>query len=117
MNSVFRTTMLFYRKSADDETHVYNDDPKSGDVYHEFEETWERPRCDEDFGTADYEQRVKSQRRRLTQVSTCKKFHYVDRITSEFAEDRLSHDHEDILKGYLVLTKPEDFSYLRLKQI
>lgn len=106
-DKVVRVSLGMYRRSANAKTNIFTDSPKVGDIYYEFEETWERPRSDEKA----------KRKRRLSQNPTGRKFKYVDHVTSEFVENMKKNEHKDILKEYLVLVLPQDFTYYRLRKI
>lgn len=107
MNKV-RITLKFYRRSPDDPKHVLSEsvDTREG-VYHEFEETWERPR-----GDSPAQRRHK---RRIAQRPTGRLFRFVDRVTGEYLEGR--PDERARSRDFLVLTVPEDFTFLRLARV
>lgn len=101
-----RITLKFYRHDRDDPKHVLSEraDVRGG-VYHEFEETWERPRGDK---------RV-AHPRRVAQRPTGRSFRFFDRVTGEYLEGR--PDERARSRGMLVLTIPEDFTFLRLARV
>lgn len=107
MNKV-RITLKFYRRSPDDPKHVLSERAEArGGVYHELEETWERPRGD-----------TPGQRRparRVAQRPTGRSFRFVDRVTGEYLQD--SPGGRARSRGLLVLTIPEDFTFLRLARV
>lgn len=103
-DKIIRVSLGMYRRSANAKTNVFTDHPKAGDVYYEFNETWERPRGDEQG----------KHKRRISQELTGRRFCFVDSVTTpELVEDTKKYKHKDIL----VLVHPEDFTYLRLRQI
>lgn len=105
MNKI-RVTLKFYRRHCDDPKHVLSEryESRSG-VYHEFLETWERPRGDE----------MNKRLRRVSQHSTGRSFKFVDRVTGEYLEGR--NDERARSRNMLVLTIPEDFTFLRLTRV
>jgi hypothetical protein len=105
-NQKIRISTKFYRRSPNSKTHIFNENHKAGDIYYEFEETWEKPRGDEGG----------KHKQRLIQTPTGRRFRYVDNVTNELVEDTKKYEHRDVLKGYLILVT-QDFMYCRLKQI
>lgn len=101
-----RSTAKFYRRSPDSTRHVLSEDPSvRGGVYNEFEETWERPWGDEGHKYL----------RRVSQRPTGRSFRFVDRVTGEYLQDRPVERVRS--RGMLVLTVPEDFTFLRLARV
>lgn len=101
-----KVTRKFYRRSASSRGHVFNDRPHSGDVYHEFEETWLRLGEMRQDGTVP--------KKRLRQVATSRRFTYRDRVSPELLEDSASERRRS--KRMLTLTDPMDFTVLRLEE-
>lgn len=107
MNKI-RITLKLYRRDRDDPKHVLSERAEvRGGVYHEFEETWERPRSDAP-GQRKHQHRV-------AQRPTGRSFRFVDRVTGEYLEGR--PDERARSRGLLVLTIPEDFTFLRLARV
>jgi len=102
-----KTTMLFYRRSPESRKHVFNDCPRAGEEYEEFEETWVRLGEMRRNGTIP--------KKRLRQRKTGRRFKFIDRISPEAIDD--SRKERRFSAFCLLLTDPNDFTFLRLREM
>ena len=99
------TKVKLYRKLASSPTHIVNESPMPGTVYHEFEEIWVRPCGDE----------ACKHTRRVSQRSTGNSYRFLDNVSPELLEDDMPE--REFSKRCLMLVKPADFTYVRLMRI
>jgi len=96
-----QTKILLYRRHANDKQTIFDCKPIIGEVFQEFDETWARPRGEENHHL----------KRRESQIPTGAFYTYVGR----HADYASSVDTEN--PGDVFIYHPEDFSVLHLRLV